>query len=423
MSTQSASRIVAVMLCVALVGACGTVGRKKGLEELQSFGRYAGVVTHEETPDSLAIVALLDSASKAMVAYSVADPAGHFDIPARRGEYHLLAYIDLDSDFQWDEGEPWALDSTPAIDMTGQPEGEATNTIAIPTAVSGRPPVNVDLALQELPKGDDIRKAALGRVVSKDDPILGPDVGLTSLWHPVDFLKAKNAGVFLLEEFDPAKIPVILINGIGGSPSELMTIAERLDRTRFQPVFLTYPSGLPIELNGWWLYRLSVEIRARRGYVGDTIYIAHSMGGLVARSMINRLIAAGGPRPAAFISISTPWSGHSASSAHGARVAAVPVWADLVPGSPFLKALFERPLPDNLHYYLLFSYSGSSAMVRGSDDGTVSIPSMLAYPAQDQARMTYGFAESHTSILKSEKTIATILKILDEEARRAKVGR
>lgn len=168
--------------------------------------------------------------------------------------------------------------------------------------------------------------------------------------------------------------------------------------------------------------RLAVEIRARR-QVGDTIVIAHSMGGLVARAMINRLVRAGGPRPLAFISISTPWGGHDASSERGARIAAVPVWADLVPGSAFLSGLRDPPLPDDLHYYLLFGYSGESAMVRGSDDGTVTIPSMLAYTAQDQAREVRGFAESHTSILESEKAIETINRILDEEAARARTGR
>jgi hypothetical protein len=137
--------------------------------------------------------------------------------------------------------------------------------------------------------------------------------------------------------------------------------------------------------------------------------------------MFNRMMNAGTRYPLAFVSISTPWLGHEASSERGARLLGVPVWADLVPGSSFLDSLFETPLPDDLHYYLLFSYSGESALVSGSDDGTVTIPSMLAYPAQDQARMIYGFAESHAGILESEKAISLLLEILDREAARAKV--
>jgi pimeloyl-ACP methyl ester carboxylesterase len=422
MLTRSATRSLVVTFCCILLCACGTTGRKKGLEELKALALYAGVVTHESPASSLIVVVLLDAADDSTVNFSVADSRGRFDILGKPGDYRFLAYVDLDADFQWDEGEPWALSATPAIDISDRPEDGGANAITIAGSAAGAPPVNVDLSAQELPKGEEIREAALGRVVAIDDPRLGPDVGLTSLWHPVDFLKGKNAGVFLLEEFDPSRIPVILVNGIGGSPSELRTIAESLDRERFQPVFLTYPSGLSIELNGWWLSRLAVEIRARRKYDGDTIVIAHSMGGLVARTMINRLVRAAGHSPMTFISISTPWGGHESSSERGARMAAVPVWADLVPQSAFLASLYDQPLPDDLHYYLLFGFSGESALVRGSDDGTVTIPSMLDYRAQDQARKTFGFAESHTSILESEKAIATILAILDEEAARARTA-
>jgi len=335
----------------------------------------------------------------------------------------VLAFADLDSDFRLDEGEPWSVGSTAAVEGAGQPGDAPLNTLSIPSSAGeSKPPVQVDLSEQALPTAADIRKAALGRVVKPGDPHLSPEAGIQSLWHPVDFLKEKKAGIFMLEEFDSSKTPVIFVNGIGGSPSELMTIASRLDKTRFQPIFITYPSGLSIEFNGWWLYRTAVELRARRGNVGDTIIIAHSMGGLIARSMLNRVVKSGGHAPLAFISISTPWGGHAASSERGARMAAVPVWSDLVPGSVFLSSLYKQPLPEDLHYYLLFGYGGGSRKVRGSDDGTVTIPSMLAYEAQDQSRRTYGFAESHTSILESEKAIATVLKIVDEESKRAGTG-
>lgn len=419
MSCRMVLKLLVLTFCFLLLAGCGTSSRRKGLQELQALGVYAGVVTHRGSTDSLAIVVLLDEKSGEMIAYSVADPSGRFEIPVSPGDYRLLVWVDLDADFQWDEDEPWAMSDAPAVDVRQSPGDGGRNAITVGARSTAAPPARIDLTYRELPTAEEIRRAALGRVVKADDPMLGPDVGLTSLWQPIEFLKGKNAGVFLLEEFDLAKIPVVMINGIGGSPSEMRAIADRLDRERFQPVFVTYPSGLPIELNGWWLFRLSNEIRARQGFAGDTIFVAHSMGGLVARSTINRLAAAGSPIPLAFISISTPWGGHESSSERGARLAAVPVWADLVPGSTFLRGLYERPLPEELHYYLLFSFSGESALVKGSDDGTVTIPSMLAYEAQDQSRGTFGFAESHTSILQSEKAITTILRILDEESARA----
>lgn len=411
------------LLCVLLLSSCGTTLRKKNLEEIRQLSLYTGIAKHESRTDALVIVLLLSDADQAMYDYSVADPGGRFGFLVQPGDYRLFAYSDLDADFMWDAGEPWAMSDDLAV-ATDDPSGVPLNILTIGGPRDDAPPLDVNLALKELPTAEEIRTAALGRVVSMDDPMLGPEPGLQSLWQPIEFIKAKRAGFFFLEPYDPSKIAVVFINGIGGSPAEFRTIVSRLDRERFQPVFLAYPSGLPIELNSWLFKSLLVELRARNRNttVGPSIVVAHSMGGLFARSMLNRAIGAGSRYPLAFISISTPWLGHDSSSEKGSQILGVPVWADLVPGSSFLESVFAEPLPEDLHYYLLFSYSGESTLVRGSDDGTVTIPSMLAYPAQDQARMIYGLAESHASILESEKTISLLLDILDREAERARVA-
>ncbi len=422
LSSRGLLKGVSLILCCCLLSACGTTLRKQNLEEIESLALYAGVVRHEASNEALTIVLLLERNDTTVTTYAIADHRGRFDFLEDPGDYQILAFVDLDADFRWDEGEPWELGVDSVVDVTDASPDTVRYELTIPVSRSDAPPIDADLTLEALPTQEDIRTAALGRTVSPDDPLLSPETGLQSLWQPIEFLKEKNAGVFMLEEFDPAKIPVVFINGIGGSPSELLTLAEQIDRERFQPIFLAYPSGLSIEFNGWLLQQLALEIRARRGFAGDTIYIAHSMGGLVARSVINRMVEAGERYPVAFISISTPWLGHDASNKKASETFGVPVWADLVPGSSFLSGLYDRPLPDDLHYYLLFGYSGGSAFVRGPDDGTVSIPSMLAEQVQDDARMMYGLAENHMSILESEKTFAIIRKILDEEAERARIS-
>ena len=54
-----------------------------------------------------------------------------------------------------------------------------------------------------------------------------------------------------------------------------------------------------------WMEQLYVRHRHRRLAV-----VAHSMGGLIARAFINRVVAAGDGRAVAlrlFVSVSTPW--------------------------------------------------------------------------------------------------------------------
>ena len=90
----------------------------------------------------------------------------------------------------------------------------------------------------------------------------------------------------------------------------------------------------------------------------------------------------------------------------------MPMWKDVAPGSPFLTELFRTPLPPQCPYYLLFSYSGHSAFVSGPNDGTVTLSSELALPAQHAATKVYGFDENHDSILNSAEVSATLNALL-----------
>jgi uncharacterized alpha/beta hydrolase family protein len=75
--------------------------------------------------------------------------------------------------------------------------------------------------------------------------------------------------------------------------------------------------------------------------------IAHSMGGLVARSFIlHNYYQSHQTFIKDFISISSPWNGHKLT-AKGVEQApeAIPSWHDMVPDSAFIQALFKQDLP------------------------------------------------------------------------------
>ena len=162
-----------------------------------------------------------------------------------------------------------------------------------------------------------------------------------------------------------------------------------------------------------WIQYLYVAHRYPRVAV-----IAHSMAGLVARAFVNRVVVAGDGRAEGlrlFITLSTPSDGHSLAQRSVDRApVVVPSWYDMAPGNPFLHSLLEPPLPPSLANYLLFSYAGGSRLLRGANDGAVTLASQLVPRAQMQARQVRGFDESHRTILRSPDVAALIHQKLED---------
>ncbi len=99
------------------------------------------------------------------------------------------------------------------------------------------------------------------------------------------------------------------------------------------------------------------------------------MGGLVSRGLVNIIVQKDVEHQlqVLFLTISTPWHGHQ-----GAQIGVdwapivIPSWIDMIPDSPFQRTLFHTSLPDNIEYYLFYSFKGGyNPFTNGSDDGTV----------------------------------------------------
>ena len=90
-----------------------------------------------------------------------------------------------------------------------------------------------------------------------------------------------------------------------------------------------------------WMKQLYVRHRHRRLAV-----VAHSMGRLITRAFINRVVAAGDGRAVGlrlFVSVSTPWDGSELAQLAVDRSPVVaPSWYDVAPRSPFLRSLLIR---------------------------------------------------------------------------------
>ena len=92
---------------------------------------------------------------------------------------------------------------------------------------------------------------------------------------------------------------------------EFTSLVEGLDRTRFQPWFFFYPSGLPLEQSAAVLSSI-LEVAVQDLGLHRVAIVAHSMGGLVAYSAVSMLCRDGLPDwLALFVSIATPYGGQT----------------------------------------------------------------------------------------------------------------
>jgi hypothetical protein len=384
-------------------------------EQRQAMDRWLDVsatVRRERPSDAPIIVVLYAEAAGAprIVQYDVllGDGASHFIVPP--GDYRLLAFEDRNRNFIYD-AEPVAyMDYPPARPADGG-ESLRPGELRLPASGGAAPPFPIDLS-SHADTALSARGMQLGTIVELDDPRFSPENGRLGIWAPLDFREQVGGGVFFLEPYDPGKVPVLFVHGFAVTPADWTYLIERLDRRRFQPWLVSYPTGASLEIVAIVLNRAISELRARLGF--RAVYVvAHSMGGLVARRFIGQQVATGQAESLPlFVTLSTPWSGHRAAELKPESARLAPSFDQIAPSSTFIQQLFTPALPDHIHYCLLFSYSGNNPLMRGINDGVVTLSSQLRYAAQDEADAVLGLEESHVDILRSERTSRVLNAIL-----------
>ncbi len=338
-----------------------------------------------------------------------------FALPA--GTYQLGAFIDRNRDLTYQPREEPAVVFNDAAAVELGPGQRRTN---IDLVIDPNSPVSLPFAVSALSSErreiDQFPALQLGTIVTIDDPRFSDENGKLGLWDPLRFLFEVGAGVYFLEEYDPHKIPVLFVHGAMGHPGNFKYLVSALDRSRFQPWLAYYPTAPHLDRLGRGLVRAMAALQVKYGF-SRLILVAHSMGGLVSRAAVNYAVQNAASQRVvhlpAFVSISSPWNGHTAA-AEGVKYAPVvaPSWEDMAPGNPFLLRLPQTALPPECEYWLLFSYHGERTFSGEANDGTVAVASELSMPIQRQAAHVMGFDESHTSILESQDVAAQLNAIL-----------
>ena len=358
-------------------------------------------ITHRHAADEIVTWKLV---ARDLELYKLLLPEGH---------YELVVLEDLDHN-EWFESN----------EVVGRTDPTAPAQVGGSAATDGflidGPAIRID-PHQPGATGAPIRVAVTrtGNVVpSLADDFFALRWGQVGLYHPADLLVHTQGYFFGLEAPDPEKTQVIFVHGAGGAPVEFTSLVDGLDRTRYQPWFFFYPSGLPLEQSATALSH-ALEIAASDLGLRHLAIVAHSMGGLVAHAALALVCRDGVPDwMELFVSIATPYGGHEAAGRGVQRAPeVVPSWRDVAPDSRFLNTIQATPLPAKLPLYLVFAYDNRGRMLNGpSGDGTVTLRSQLAVPVQRRARRVLGVDATHTGVLTDPLTREIVVELLAEHA-------
>ena len=100
-------------------------------------------------------------------------------------------------------------------------------------------------------------------------------------------------GLYMVEPFDPNRIPVVMVHGLWSSPTTWMEMFNDLRafpdvRSRYQFWFFLYPTGQPFWVSAAQLRDTLAEVREtldpqiRNPNLDQLVLVGHSMGGLVS---------------------------------------------------------------------------------------------------------------------------------------------
>ena len=406
--------IISIIALITLSSGCAFIKLQENINEIDHLGSIKGKITADTPVTGPIVLAVIKDRPQnpQLVNYQIQQQPGNFSILIEPGKYRLFAYEDKNHDMKYQDNERIVKSAELKLEAGEQITG-------LMLKIPKTPDVALSKIIAELRKHTSINissiKLNLGKVVTLDEPYFSQINSSIGMWEPVRFVKQVPFGLFILQKYDPKKIPVLFVHGINGSPKNFKYIISQLDHKKFQPWIFYYPTGLRLGLCGNFLNNSVNELLVK--YQIKTIYVvAHSMGGLVSRSFINKnLKNSNNSAIKLFISISSPWQGHKMAKVGVEKAPVImPVWYDMAPDSKFIADLYANKLPTQLTYYLLFSYKGSSNSASETNDGAVTLASQLRLDAQHAAKLVRGYDETHTSILKSKTVSNFINKILNE---------
>jgi len=434
LGSRARSLVVGMLVLAAPATGCTTLRyaltSRGQVRSLLQLGRIEGRIDTEAPIDGPLVVVLArpgETESQPLVDTFVRSGPGRFTFAVTPGRYNLAAYEDRNESGRVDPGEPtWSNRGAPPLEVgPGQVTRQHIVLDLHATTRRGVAPIDGSGGVARAPRGQSGFSpwawSAQG-VVCPDlrDARYGREAAVRGIWQPMDFLSEGLAGVYFLAPYDPARVPVLFVHGLGGSPQQFLPLARSLDRERFQAWFYFYPSGYSLDGISDHLASVLARLEVTPGFE-ELAIVAHSMGGLVSRGAILKHAHPMEDRIRLFITLATPWGG-AAPRAAALPTMLPPSFEDMNPSSDYLRWLFyaddgrARGLPDETPFHLLVGFR-MKVLATIANDGRVSVSSQARPEAQEQAVSVRALDVSHDDILTSPDAIGRVNELLEERFR------
>jgi pimeloyl-ACP methyl ester carboxylesterase len=404
------------LLCVVLsLSGCTLLGLQRNISEIDRSIVLAGrALAPPDSPGNVIVLVYKQTShGNEIVDFQYLDSDGYYLFLVAPGQrYYLAAFLDTNNNLRYESGEPVGYYGQPTAISESMEDSDNGATIYVSADTTFPAQFPLDLGAASIIGNKNI-PLIFGEIITLDDQRLSREWAKKSLWAPLDFAKQNGIGIFFLEEYDPKKIPILFVHGFGGTPLDWEAIINSVDRRCYQPWLFYYPAGVR-------LYKSEKLMSVVLGYFkkqydfSDLYIVAHSMGGLIARSyIVNSASHSERNSIKLLVTFSTPWNGHSAA-AQGVNNSPVvmPAWIDIQPDSRFIRSMFDAPVDSPVDHYLFFSFDDSKSASGMENDGAVTLASQLDYRAQSGATKMFGINVNHRNILRDEGVLTAFNAIL-----------
>jgi pimeloyl-ACP methyl ester carboxylesterase len=331
---------------------------------------------------------------------------GDFLFSVIPGTHYIAAFIDVNKDGRYQPEEHGNYHGIPSKINVAPKQTVTLETITI----AGQVP-KPETEIKPIAKIRAVWKN-IGKVVALDDHRFSRDNYIMGLWRPFDFLDHAEGGLFFLQRYQQGKVPVLLVHGVNGGPTDWEKVIKSLDKQLFQPWVFYYPSGLRLDMISDYLVEAVSRLQNKYGFT-EFYVIAHSMGGLVTRSFVKKYVEhamENSKRLRLVMTVNSPMAGMSAATAgvkHSPIV--VPSWRDVEPGSAFLQGIYDWNWPQNIPYHLVITYTTGE-----SGDGVVSLQSQVPLKLQLESIRMYAFNNDHVGTLNDNNFLGLLNRILKD---------
>lgn len=392
-----------ISLCM---NACGLMDMKEQSESIEARSKLSGSVANSATGKSVYVNLYRENENYVELRNQrLLTGSGKYSFSVLPGRYSVGAFVDANGDGEYQQGEPatyHGVENKIPIFV----EVKDNVAVDIPNlTISGAIDRVANMELR-----NDLTKAQqnIGKVISLSDPMFSNDAVSTGMWRPLEFVDTYGGGLMLLQAYDAKKTPVLFVHGIGGSVTSFQSVIDDLNKEKFQPWVLQYPSGMSLDVISDYVIEALDQLQVRHQF-NDIIVVAHSMGGLVTRSFVMKHELTPQPYKLRMVmTINSPLYGmDSAISGVEYSPIVVPSWRDVASNSEFVRKLHEWRWPSTVPYYLIFSY-----LPEKDGDRVVPLKSQLSLSLQEEAIKIFGFEAEHTAILQEPKFIEKFNEVL-----------